>query len=95
MVLSPDAKEPLESIEEDHAYIIGGIVDSEIRKYLTMFYASRHGFQVCKPCSIHHMPGQVMKPALLTAEELPGQTGLHVYDHKMSEDLSEVTPCCV
>jgi Trm5-related predicted tRNA methylase len=47
IVLSPDAQEPLATLEEDHVYILGGIVDCTVHKYLTAFYASCNGFQVC------------------------------------------------
>lgn len=44
--LSPDAEEPLPSVLPDHVYVIGGIVDKNIKKCLTLTKASEYNFQV-------------------------------------------------
>ncbi|KAG2483928.1 hypothetical protein HYH03_017249 [Edaphochlamys debaryana] len=39
VVLSPDATEPLEGVDTEHVYVIGGIVDRTHRKGVTLKYA--------------------------------------------------------
>ncbi|KXZ54099.1 hypothetical protein GPECTOR_5g202 [Gonium pectorale] len=43
VVLSPDATEPLTSVDCEHAYVIGGIVDRTHRKGLTLGFAESQG----------------------------------------------------
>eukprot|EP00890_Picochlorum_soloecismus_P004558 jgi/Picsp_1/5102/NSC_02465-R1_trna methyltransferase complex gcd14 subunit domain containing protein len=41
-MLSPDAKEPLQELQNDTYYVIGGLVDRTIQKNSTLIYAQNH-----------------------------------------------------
>jgi tRNA (guanine9-N1)-methyltransferase len=41
-MLSPDAKEPLQDVQPDTYYVIGGLVDRTIQKNSTLIYAQNH-----------------------------------------------------
>ncbi|KAG2452981.1 hypothetical protein HYH02_002318 [Chlamydomonas schloesseri] len=43
VVLSPDAEEPLEAVDTEHVYVVGGIVDRTVRKGLTVKFAETEG----------------------------------------------------
>ncbi len=45
VVLSPDATEPLDSLEPDKVYVIGGLVDRSIQKNVSLDYAREHSHQ--------------------------------------------------
>ncbi|KAL4436609.1 hypothetical protein ABPG75_003748 [Micractinium tetrahymenae] len=43
VVLSPDAEEPLGTLEQDKVYVIGGLVDRTVQKGASLRLAQRHG----------------------------------------------------
>lgn len=54
IMLSPDASEPLLDVNDDKIYIIGGIVDRSVQKFVTLEYAERHGIS-----NVRRLPIQV------------------------------------
>jgi tRNA (guanine9-N1)-methyltransferase len=45
VLMSPDAQEPLMTLDMTKVYVIGGIVDKTVQKGLTLEFAQEHGVQ--------------------------------------------------
>lgn len=67
VLLSPDAPEVLETVENGCAYIIGGIVDRTPQKHKSLFFATEHSIQVRLVDENVHFPpeksGVLLRPA--------------------------------
>merc|ERR1719498_1013293 len=64
VVLSPDAEEDLEEVDESRIYVIGGIVDRTVRKLQSRDQAEAQGAQCLRRIPIKRHGPQGMHPVL-------------------------------
>jgi tRNA (guanine9-N1)-methyltransferase len=75
VLMSPDAQEPLMTLDVTKVYVIGGIVDKTVQKGLTLEFAQEHKVQAYRlPIKEHaqqlglDFPGANTRPILTAAD---------------------------
>ena len=89
VVLSPDAHKPLETVEPDTAYVVGGIVDRTVQKGITQFFADGSGWTARRLPLREHV--DVQNPVLTVNNVVTALLKVHG-GQTWKEALGEVVP---
>jgi tRNA (guanine9-N1)-methyltransferase len=98
VVMSPDAQEPLPTIDPSKVYVIGGIVDKTVQKGLTKQFAQHHNLasyrlpiqEYAGPLGLD-FPGANLRPILTATDVVTALLIFHA-THDWATALNDAVP---